>query len=605
MANSLKMQQFLHSYINKHFDRFNEKLFTRSNDAIIDQIEKIILSSQTEGYFSIRVKGFTRVDNYDEIQRLLKNYYDGARRTSKTHKYQEDDNRFNFIDMLDSDIILLIVHYEIAINNDKHEVDTADVYIEVPRVVKKFYFYLKGNYYSSMYQIVDASTYNNETSKGKKKATITLKTNFQPIRITRYEMSGIDTDGAMHDIVNFGCFAFKKTVSAIVYFFAKFGFVNTLARLGLENLVFVGNRNTSDEYWCSFQPEKGNNIFVTVNRMALDQSQLMQHVVYTILTSIESATTANDVYTNEFWVTRLGAGFVTTKKLEKGYSVLKSIESILDINIQEQLHLPWKYKKDIYSIILWMLADFTLLKNKDNMNVRNKKIRCGEYIAAMYATKLSSGIYRISNQGRKVTISSVKKAIYIKPDWLISEITKSQLVTFRNIVNDMDAFLPLKFTYKGISGVGNSTGTNGSKSVPIQFRLLDISSLGILDPDASSPSDPGVTGSLIPFLRISDNGYFSPDSEPMSWSREVGKLLDKYKSLTGLKELVEFKKDIDPEITDVDVAVCTQAADMGNNVIKAVNSNMESYDDIINKHLDAITGLPLEGSGNIVYDSGN
>lgn len=605
MSNSLKMQQFLHSYINKHFDRFNEKLFTRSNDAIIDQIEKIILSSQTEGYFSIRVKGFTRVDNYDEIQRLLKNYYDGARRTSKTHKYQEDDNRFNFIDMLDSDIILLIVHYEIAINNDKHEVDTADVYIEVPRVVKKFYFYLKGNYYSSMYQIVDASTYNNETSKGKKKATITLKTNFQPIRIARYEMSGIDTDGVMHDIVNFGCFAFKKTVSAVIYFFAKFGFVNTLARLGLSNLVFVGNKNISDEYWCSFQPEKGNNIFVTVNRMALDQSQLMQHVVYTILTSIESSTTANDVYTNEFWVTRLGAGFVTTKKLEKGYSVLKSIESILDINIQEQLHLPWKYKKDIYSIILWMLADFTLLKNKDNMNVRNKKIRCGEYIAAMYATKLSSGIYRISNQGRKVTISSVKKAIYIKPDWLISEITKSQLVTFRNIVNDMDAFLPLKFTYKGISGVGNNTGTNGSKSVPIQFRLLDISSLGILDPDASSPSDPGVTGSLIPFLHISDNGYFSPESEPMSWSKEVGKLLDKYKNLMGLKELVEFKKDIDPNITDTDVAVCSQAAEMGNNVIKAVNSNMESYDDIINKHLDAITGLPLEGSGNIVYDSGN
>lgn len=596
---SLKMQELYHKYTEENFGKFNPVLFTRSNEAIIDQLEKIIISSQTDGYFKLKVKGFSVVEDYGKIHRILKNFYENSRKNSKAKKTRDDQNTFNYINMQDSDFILLIVHYEITV---KDETDNTDVYIEVPRIVNKFYFKLKGNYYSPMFQIVDASTYNNETSKTtKKKSTVTLKTNFQPIRITRYEMSGMDTAGEMHELTNYGCFAFKKTVSAIVYFFAKFGFFNTLAKLNMTNFIKVSNRDENDEDWCSFRSSKNEKCFINVNRFALENSQLAQHIVYTILTSIESSTNPNDIYTDEFWVTKLGSGFVTMNKLQKGYSVLTSIESILDINIQEQLHLPWKYKKDIYGIMMWMIADFTLLKSKDNMNVRTKKIRLGEYIAAMYANRLSNAIYRISNYGKKVTIQSVKKAIYIKPDWLITEITKSQLVTFRNVVNDLDSFLPLKFTYKGISGVGDTNGTNGSKSVPIQFRLLDISSLGVLDPDSSSPSDPGVSGSLIPFLQIAPNGYLSFEEETVSWDKEVTRLLDKYKQIKGLKEVIEFKKDIDPEITEDDLAICKQAQEMANNVIKKIGGFESTYK-ILNKHLDAITGLPLEGSGLITYD---
>lgn len=594
---SLRMQQFYHDYSEKNFGKFNPVLFNRSNDAIVDQIEKIIISSQTDGFFKLKVKGFTRIDDYNKIQSIMKDFYDNARK-SKAKRSKEDENNFNYINLQDSDFILLIVHYEITV---KDETDNADVYIEVPRVVNKFYFRLKGNYYSPMYQIVDASTYNNETSKSsKKKSTVTLKTNFQPIRITRYEMDGMDTNGDMHDLVNYGCFAFKKTVNAIVYFFAKFGFLNTLSKIGLINFVKVSNQDVNNEEWCSFKTARNDRCYVNVNRYALEYSQLLQHVVYTLITSIETSSRPNDLYSNEFWITKLGGGFVSINKLQKGYSVLTSIESILDVNIQEQLHLPWKDKKDIYGILMWMIADFTLLKNKNNMNVRTKKIRLGEYIAAMYANRLSNAIYRISNYGKKVSIQSVKKAIFIKPDWLITEITKSQLVTFRNVVNDLDSFLPLKFTYKGISGVGATNGNNSSTSVPIQFRLLDISSLGILDPDASSPSDPGVTGSLIPFLQVSPNGYLSPEDEPVTWDKEVTKLFDKYKQIKGLKEVIEFKKDITPDITEDDLEVCKQAQEMANNVINTID--METTNDVLNKHLDAITGLPLEGSGLITYD---
>lgn len=104
-----------------------------------------------------------------------------------------------------------------------------------------------------MYQIVDASTYNNSSSKkNSKKATITLKTNFQPIRITRFEVPVGDIDGNKYSFTSFSCFAFNKSVPAIVYLFAKYGVVRALQNLGLANYLFISPDNQSNEDICSF-----------------------------------------------------------------------------------------------------------------------------------------------------------------------------------------------------------------------------------------------------------------------------------------------------------------------------------------------------------------
>lgn len=595
----MSIKRFIHDYVQNHVDDFNDQLFLRSDEAIIDQLEKIIISIQTHGLFTIKVKGFTVVDNYDDIQVILRKHYE---RVLKGSKKAADDNRFNYIDLQESKIKLLIVHYETSYKNER---ENLDVIIEVPRVVNKFYFFLKGNYYSPMYQIVDASTYNNSSSKkNSKKATITLKTNFQPIRITRFEVSVGDTDGNKYSFTSFSCFAFNKSVPAIVYLFAKYGVVKALENLGLSNYLFISSDNQSNEDICSFCSSKNDKIFINVNRYFMN-NPIIQHAVVTLLNMINSSMNFNDLYNTDIWIERLGGGFVTQNKLQKGLTILKSFESTLDINIQEQIYLPWKYKKDMFVLLQWLLCEFNNLKMKDTMNITTKKVRCAEYIAAIYAKKLTTNIHRLSNKGKKINLKEIERTINIKPDWLIVEITKSQLVGFRNIVNDMDSFLATKFTYKGISGVGDTNGSNGSRSIPNQFRLLDISNMGILDPDASSPSDPGVNGSIIPFLKLNTNGYLSDTKEPITYEQELKELSDEYKKIKGLREVIEFKHNVlnDNNVTTEDVAIANQTELVANHVTETLSGIMESNDQIIKKHLDSLTGLPIaEGSDILNYD---
>lgn len=595
----MSIKRFIHDYVQNHVDDFNDQLFLRSDEAIIDQLEKIIISIQTHGLFTIRVKGFTVVDNYDDIQVILRKHYE---RVLKGSKKAADDNRFNYIDLQESKIKLLIVHYETSYKNER---ENLDVIIEVPRVVNKFYFFLKGNYYSPMYQIVDASTYNNSSSKkNSKKATITLKTNFQPIRITRFEVSVGDTDGNKYSFTSFSCFAFNKSVPAIVYLFAKYGVVKALQNLGLSNYLFISSDNQSNEDICSFCSSKNDKIFINVNRYFMN-NPIIQHAVVTLLNMINSSMHFNDLYNTDIWIERLGGGFVTQNKLQKGLTILKSFESTLDINIQEQIYLPWKYKKDMFVLLQWLLCEFNNLKMKDTMNITTKKVRCAEYIAAIYAKKLTTNIHRLSNKGKKINLKEIERTINIKPDWLIVEITKSQLVGFRNIVNDMDSFLATKFTYKGISGVGDTNGSNGSRSIPNQFRLLDISNMGILDPDASSPSDPGVNGSIIPFLKLNTNGYLSDTKEPITYEQELKELSDEYKKIKGLREVIEFKHNVldDNNVTTEDVAIANQTELVANHVTETLSGIMETNDQIIKKHLDSLTGLPIaKGSDILNYD---
>ena len=585
-----KQRKFIHDFVEKYSYPFNDELFTRSDDAIINQLQQIILSLQSEGFFTIKVTGFDVIESYSEINEIMKQWCTASTRTSKSNRKNEEDNRYDYIDLKSSAIKLLIVHYYIAI---KDEEGTADVIIQVPRVVKKFYFYLNGNYYSSMYQIVDASTYNNSSTKGKKSDCVTFKTNLQPIRIYKHEYKLNDTLGNQHLLTQFDCNAFNKTVSTVNYLFAKFGLIDTLKRFHLSDVIRVSNYDQSDDYTYSFLGKRSNGIYVNVLKMFLDRIPIVQHIVYSICNAIESSTTLDDIYGSEFWVIKLGSSFNSNDKLSKGYNVISSIESVLDLNIQNQIHLPWKYKKDIYSILSWIICEYGLLKLKDNLDINTKKIRHAEYLSAIYATKLSSNIYRLANKGKKADLKDIKRVIYTRPDFLVTEITKSQLVTFRNIVNDMDSVLALKFTYKGISGIGET-----SSSIPDQFRHLDISNMGILDPDASSASDPGVNGSLVPFLKVYANGYFSNKPEPITWENEYTKLFDEYKKIRGLKDVIEFKNKALGQL-DNDTNIINECENVSKNIQLGMANNMISLEP-----LDSVTGLPLEESGMICYECG-
>ena len=184
---------------------------------------------------------------------------------------------------------------------------------------------------------------------------------------------------------------------------------------------------------------------------------------------------------------------------------------------------------------------------KDNLDVAIKRIWFEDYIAAIYASKLSPGIYRISDLGAKADIKSLRRAVNIRPSYLLTAITKQKFINYRNMVNDMDSIIAIKYTYKGISGIGERTN-----QVSQIYRNVDISHIGRLDPDTSSNSDPGLTGSLCPLTKLYDNS-FEEYEEPNEWNDRVKELHDALKNQLGLREVAIAKKELLSEDTDLEI----------------------------------------------------
>jgi hypothetical protein len=81
------------------------------------------------------------------------------------------------------------------------------------------------------------------------------------------------------------------------------------------------------------------------------------------------------------------------------------------------------------------------------------------------------------------------------------------------MVNDNDATVALKYTYKGISGLGED-GT----SIQRNYRYVDPTHAGILDLDASSASDTGMSGIMCPMGQLYENtSCFTEYKEPDYW----------------------------------------------------------------------------------------
>ena len=176
--------QFISKYSNENSEHFNENLFKRDEMLIIDYIERMILSAQRDNYFVLKVKDFKVITDYREIMRILHNEESDANRKNKRIKY----NKFDYIDLKSSDVIILQIDYFIQVDDKSKDVRS---YLSIPKIVNKYYFRISGCYYLAMYQIVDGSTYNNSGTK--KKEGISLRTNNMKmsVYINSFKMTSI------------------------------------------------------------------------------------------------------------------------------------------------------------------------------------------------------------------------------------------------------------------------------------------------------------------------------------------------------------------------------------------------------------------------------
>ena len=584
MSITPSQDHFLALYNEQHRPKFNEELFKRDDNKIIDELLKILFSCQRDqNNFTFLIKEYQVVDDYETIQKICYEYEESMRKGKNKKKI----NRFDFIDLKPTDMKLIVVVYHVKTTDEETDIT---IYIQVPRVVNKYYFRIAGNLYSAVYQIVDGSTYNSATSKNSKSDNICFKIPFMPIRMYKSAYSLKTTQGEEIPILNYSIGTFNKLFSPFKYILAKFGLYETFKFLNIH-VITISKEVPQDDKLYTF---KTNNqgIFVSVPKFIFDGEVVVQSLVCGICLTINKNTKYERIFDDAYWLEMLGMEFGQASTT-KGEALLASLEGIYDISTKEKLHLPEEHKGDIYRVIRWMIYEYPSLSSKDNLDISTKRVEYAPYIASLYAMKMANIIHSMTDMAakNKLKMDTVKKKMRgLKPSFLLDALTKCQLIVYRNLVNDMDAFTALKFTYKRLSGTGN----NSSASVPAIYKTVHPSQIGRVDMDSSSKSDPGLSGILCPMVELYDDS-FSEYEEPITWEDKFNKLMTEYESLSGLQQVYTARQTLLGENNKETISSIQCSLDIMKTLMNPIYAVECSSDYMVE---------PLEDSGLIFYERG-
>jgi hypothetical protein len=245
---------------------------------------------------------------------------------------------------------------------------------------------------------------------------------------------------------------FKKDVDILLFYFAKIGVKKTLEYFSVNNII---NFKTTEE-------DKINNIYfhisskllLEVNRYFFQKYQYVQSISFMILNISTNRLSLDDLEDNRYWIEKIGSMSNTTvyNYYEKGMNTLIFFDRMLDETTKEILKIHYENKKSIYAIVKWMIQNFTELRKKDNLDLKNKRLRCNEYIASLLTKVFSEKINRMISLGEGLTLNKLKEVFKFNGNIIIEHLYKSGLLRYDDRINDLDFFSKLKFTLKSLLG---------------------------------------------------------------------------------------------------------------------------------------------------------
>lgn len=541
----MDIRQVLADYSKTHRDSFNDELFVRSEYDIIEDIKKVILSVaspsnvNTEGkQLFIGINYFKVIDDYRETRQIVYELETDANRRNKRIEY----NIHDYINLKDSDIILLEVNYHLEVNG---EVGNYSVFIDIPKVINKYYFRISGTIYSTLYQIADASTYNNSQSK-KKVRCVSFRQEFQK-HVVYEKKSKINqlifnedgtTDIAVVQCINYTTDLFGNNIPLCKYFLAKYGLVCAMNYLRLAEIyITIDEPYHPGDQFVTFVKD---NVYISVPYLIWNSSPVTQSFIYAVLMNCpKKCTDLEKVYSTEYWLCMLGADF-KNKSIEKGQAMLDSTTKNYSLIMKEGLKLPDEDKATLLDVLRWEMYEFDELWNKDNYDMTFKKLRISSYIAGFYAAKLTRNLVSATNGINSLTVNKLYKTLNIPHEFILDSLKRSNLVSYKNNVNDDDIFSVLKYTFKGVSGIGE----NKASAVPVKYRLANPSHIGKVDCDTSPAGDPGMTGLICPYAQLYDGMYLGDYKEPCSWREVQDKVIDEYRKLYSIVSIFQTKEEL-------------------------------------------------------------
>lgn len=580
-------EQIYHDVTNS-IEPYSERLFERSDAKTVMFLQQVINSCQRDKFFTIRVESYRVIDSVEEINRTLRNIEEGINKRVVI-------NRYDYINLKSTEIFMLEVNYYLEINGQS---ERYSVYIDVPRIVDKYYIKVDGVVYSAMFQIVDASTYNNSGAQGqaKKNPVVQFKSIFRPYINYRTKAAVTTTNDGEIPILYFESAILndKQKIMTPLYFFAKYGWFGAQQYLGIQYLYLTSTPDNRPDFYCF---PIADNCYLSCPKALYEQNQVLQSIIYTTIRYTETEANPFTVIQDiRFWLSKLVYPFKNSPvKLPPNYSlddeatkgavILDAFEHLYDDVTRSVVHLPDVDKCDIYAILRWIMYEFKALRSKSNTDVSIKRIRFEEYIAAIYATALCNSLIQRTSTLKGLNLKKLKQAVNVRHDWIINNIKSENLIAYNDAVNDNDILYGIKYTYKGISGIGQKK----TSAVPREYRMVKPSHLGIVDIDSSSNSDPGMTGTMCPYVHINEDGTFTDFKEPDSWRETNYNLISSYNNNNNLIQLFNHNRINPTVINEVEAVLAyVNAANAYNTLAYATQATSGTFE-----------GYPLEASGTI------
>ena len=406
-----------------------------------------------------------------------------------------------------------------------------NVNLLVPIVDETGRYLLDGVKFSRLYQLTEASTYITPSTTVLKSVT--------PLMVKRGRYTSTAMSGDVYTLNTFKVLMFKSFMNIMFIYLATMGWKQTMIYFRISDiieLVFFDDEepkfNPKYEY---FKINEGLAIRVPKGLLT---NKYVQGMLGTILDAVgNNRYTYEQIMNNETWIKKIG---ITKKKvndevmLELGQRFLILFNRMYGVTVRNVLRLSNHNKKNIYAVIRWMVQNYDALRDKDNLDFMNKRLRDNEQIAALLNELVSSRIKTListdANIAEKI-INKYKRFFKYYGKEIISQMHSSGLIRSDDSVNDMDMFQKLKFTRKG----PNSLGNKNSRNISSEQRAINPSEIGIDSLFTCSASDPGLTNYINPLCET--DGLFFKGSNPepedfyYDFIKEVSAVMNENKSI--------------------------------------------------------------------------
>lgn len=512
------MLEFVQYFHHKYNDMFNLDFINGNDDYTIEELV-IMCMQEVEAISNITIESVTTEYDMSKIDinehRININY--------KKKNSTLDIPKFKYM----SDDIYAEMSFKIHIETNLNSKDIVKK-ILIPMKIDDYYI-INNKKAKAIWQLVEASVY---TQRGK----ITLKSRmpiiiyksknreivdvYEQVFNARPYLYAMDTRSKRRK-VSVSKKSKNKFINPMMIFAAKLGLPGAIKFFGMQDVIQIcQDHNTKLDDRCYFFAL--DEIFIRVEKEIFDEFEIVQSVVCMLiyLGNKDFPVSWDIINDNNYWISRIGfVGSAKDKSLktyfEKGRTALYMIERLLDQMTIQNLRLPMCHKADIYCILRWMIFEFDNLHIRDNTDINNKRVRRNEYIVkSSLGRKISENINKVIpklSDSRQNSMDTLLEIFNFGSNIILNGMKNlNDLIKPDDIVNDLSFLQKLAYSTKGPEALGE----NSTKNVMLSIRDLHPSFIGKIDPNCSSNSDVGMSGSFVPYVEIYDRFYFTPEWEP-------------------------------------------------------------------------------------------